>query len=356
MMKKKSADTSASVVNQPLFDNQSKSRGILIANLGSPKSPSIQDIRSYLNEFLMDRHVIDLPWILRRIIVSAFVLPRRPKRSALAYEAIWEDTGSPLISNTKNLAENIQKLTGIPTVVGMRYGSPSLSDALNELKLCDEILLVPLYPQYANSTRKTTIEKVRSLSHDKNLYLLAPYYSHPDYIEAMTTQIKNHITPNTEHLLLSFHGLPERHLTKADPTGHHCLQSNNCCSTHSKAHDTCYRHQCLETARFISEKIQLPTSLSFQSRLGKLPWLKPYTDDEIKRLAKSGIHNIAVACPAFAVDNLETLEEIGIRGRELFIHAGGTELKLIPSLNNEPHWVSFFADWLKQPVENFETL
>lgn len=356
MMKKKSADTSASVVKQPLFDNQSKSRGILITNLGSPKSPTIRDIRTYLNEFLMDRHVIDLPWILRRIIVSAFVLPQRPKQSVLAYEAIWQDTGSPLVSNTRNLAENIQNLTGIPTAVGMRYGSPSLSEALDKLKWCDEIVLVPLYPQHANSTRKTTIEKVRTLTHDKDLYLLGPYYSHPNYIEAMTTQIEKHIGPNTQHLLLSFHGLPERHLTKADPTRHHCLQSANCCSIHSEAHKTCYRHQCLETARLISERIQVSTSVSFQSRLGKLPWLKPYTDHEIERLAKSGIHNIAVACPAFAVDNLETLEEIGIRGRELFINNGGKELKLVPSLNNESHWVSYFADWLKQPVESFETL
>ena len=356
MMKKKSADTSVSLENPPLFDGQSKSRGILVTNLGSPESPTVRGVRNYLNEFLMDRHVIDVPWILRRIIVSAFILPQRPKRSAAAYKSIWRETGSPLVSHMKNVARDIQYLTGFPTVAGMRYGSPSLLEGLDQLKHLDEILLVPMYPQHANSTRTTTIDKVRILSSGKDVYLLPPYYKHPDYIEALITQIENHLPIDTKHLLLSFHGLPERHLTKTDPTQKHCLKSKYCCSTTSEAHATCYRHQCMETARLISESVKIPTSVSFQSRLGKLPWLQPYTEYEIQRLARSGVNNIAVACPAFAVDNLETLEEIDIRGRTLFFDNGGKEFTLIPSLNNESHWIAKLADWLKQPREYFERL
>ncbi|MEM9743626.1 MAG: ferrochelatase [Pseudomonadota bacterium] len=331
-------------------------RGVLLANLGTPDSPDVGDVRRYLGEFLMDRHVLDVPWVLRKLIVNCFILPFRPKNSAEAYASIWRDGGSPLLLESEALQESLmQELGDMPVALGMRYGEPSLARAVEELKAAnvEEILLVPLYPQHAASTRTTCIEAVEALMPaDITLSVVPPFFAHADYISALAATVRPYLEHSYDHLLLSYHGLPERHLTKADPTGNHCLQSGDCCEQASRAHATCYRHQVFETSRGLRQALGLSrdqVTTSFQSRLGRLPWLTPYTDAVLKELPGRGVRKLLVACPAFVADNLETLEEIGIQGEETFIEAGGDSLELVPCLNADPRWVATLARWCRAP-------
>ncbi|MCZ6619676.1 MAG: ferrochelatase [Gammaproteobacteria bacterium] len=330
------------------------SRGILLVNLGTPNSHEVADVRSYLNQFLMDPYVLDVPWVLRRLIVSCFILPFRPPRSAAAYASIWEPEGSPLLLHSRALETSIASHFPIPCAVAMRYGEPSIENTLNQLhdQGVRELLLVPLYPQHAQSTRTTSIEAVqRLLPNDMSVRVFAPFFDRPGYIHSLAASIEEHLTCQWDHLLLSYHGLPERHITRSDPTGNHCLQRDDCCSTPSPAHDGCYRHQSYRTSELLAARLQIPNerySVSFQSRLGRLPWLTPYTDDVLRKLPGQGIKRLVVACPAFVVDNLETLEEIGIRGRETFLAAGGTELTLVPCLNDNGDWVKTLAHWCRE--------
>ena len=327
-------------------------RGVLLANLGTPASPSVKDVRTYLGEFLMDRHVLDVPWLLRKLIVSCFILPFRPKNSAEAYASIWQPKGSPLLLESEALQQGLKNALGtMPVALGMRYGEPSLGSAVQALQDAgvEEILLVPLYPQHAASTRTTCIEAVQEqLPRELKLRVLPPFYDQPDYISVLADSVRPSLSGTWDHLLLSYHGLPERHLTKADPTGQHCLQSGDCCELASAAHATCYRHQVYATSRALRQALGLErtqVTTSFQSRLGRLPWLTPYTDQVLKELPGRGVQHLLVACPAFVADNLETLEEIGIQGEETFIEAGGESLTLVPCLNAEPAWVNTLARW-----------
>lgn len=325
-------------------------RGILLANLGSPDGCDAGAVRRYLDEFLMDPYVMDVAWPLRRLIVSAFILPTRPRRSAAAYREIWrdEEPGSPLVHHTEALADRVRTLTDRPVAVGMRYGSPGLADAVAALGEADEIFLVPLYPQHADSTRTTTINRVREMT-GVPVRVMPPFFREPAFIEGVAARIRNTMEPG-DHVLFSYHGLPERHLAKADPTGAHCLRTEDCCETASAAHDTCYRHQCRETTRALAARLGLERySVGFQSRLGRLPWLRPYTDEVLAELPGQDIRHLTVACPAFTADNLETLEEIGIRGRETFLGAGGTSFRLAPCLNDDPDWARAIAGWCEDP-------
>ena len=325
-------------------------RGVLLANLGSPAGCDTRSVRRYLNEFLMDPHVLDVPWPLRRLIVSAFILPTRPRRSAAAYRSIWRDEapGSPLVHHTEALAARLRALTPHMVTAGMRYGRPSLADAVHALRSVDEIFLVPLYPQHADSTRTTTITRVRSLA-DMPVRVMPPFFRDAAFIDGMAARIRAAREPD-DHVLFSYHGLPERHLTKADPTGSHCLRADDCCEVASSAHDTCYRHQCQETTSALVAKLGLEHhSMSFQSRLGRLPWLRPYTDEVLAALPGRGVRRVTVACPSFTADNLETLEEIGMRGRETFLTAGGTAFRLVPCLNDDPDWARAIAQWCDAP-------
>ena len=229
-------------------------RGVLIANLGSPAGCDTASVRRYLNEFLMDPHVMDVPWPIRRMIVSAFILPRRPRRSAAAYQAIWRDDepGSPLVHHTLALADRIRSLTGLRVAVGMRYGTPSLVDGIAALGQVDEVLLIPMYPQHAASTRTTTIERVKALT-PVRLRVMPPFYARAAFLDGVARLVRSTMDPE-DHLVFSYHGLPE-HLTKADPTGSHCLVGADCCETPSPAHATCYRHQCLETTRALAQRL-----------------------------------------------------------------------------------------------------
>ncbi len=331
-------------------------RAVLLANLGSPDAPEEQPVREYLNQFLMDPYVIQLPWILRRLIVSLFVLPKRPKDSAEAYASIWGKDGSPLITLSKELQKLLQQRVDMPVSLAMRYGNPSIESQLIELAQqpeIDEVLFIPLYPHYADSTVTTSVEEAKRVvaKHKLNIRLnvLPPFYQQPDYIKALVDSTDNRLQADDyDHIVFSYHGLPELHLKKADPTGSHCMQSGDCCDKPSEAHTTCYRHQVLESTKLFVERAQIPQdkyTIAFQSRLGRAKWLEPSTSGTLESLAIKGVKRVLVLCPAFVTDCLETLEEIEIQGKEEFIAAGGESLELIPCLNSHPAWVETLANW-----------
>ena len=335
-------------------------RGVLLVNLGSPDSPSVTDVRNYLNEFLMDKNVIDLPWLIRRLILNLFILPTRPAKSAEAYQSIWTEQGSPLLVNSNQCTAQLKKQTNVTVELAMRYGKPEIATALKRLAQqpgIEEILLFPLYPHYAMSSVKTVIERTRTLM--KELRINLPLQVHPvfydndSYIDALVQSAKPWLTKTYDHLVFSYHGVPERHIRKDDPTGNHCLKKRNCCQKTSLAHKTCYRHQVYQTTEAFVQKAEIPVdkySVGFQSRLGRDKWLEPNTLDVIKQLAAQGAKKILVICPSFVSDCLETLEEIGIGAREEFIEAGGESLEMIPCLNDHPVWINVLQQWVEQPL------
>jgi ferrochelatase len=324
------------------------SKGVLLVNLGSPDSPSVPDVRRYLNEFLMDGRVIDVAWPLRRFIVG-MILINRPKESAHAYQSIWTPAGSPLIVISRNAQKKLQERLSIPVALAMRYQNPSIESAVKNLAAhgVDQVLVIPLFPHYAMSSYETAVVRVqevaKKLAPQMKITVQPPYGDAPDFIAAMVANTEEFLRPDYDHLLFSFHGLPERHLKKSDPTHAHCLTAKDCCNVASEAHRFCYRHQCFRTAEEFAKAAKLPAgkwSVSFQSRLGKDPWLKPYTDFELERFARTGVKKIVVMSPAFVSDCLETIEELGIRGKETFRSAGGESFRLVPCLNEHPLWIA----------------
>lgn len=330
---------------------------ILAVNLGSPEAPRETEVRTYLREFLMDRNVIDVPRPIRDLIVKGFILPKRPKESAKAYASIWTEEGSPLIANTYKLVAKLQKIVPIPIHIAMRYGQPAITNTLAELVSqypgLKKIILLPLYPHYAMSTTGTVQDLVRQILRKKyprlKLAVHKPFYNNPDYIKSLTHSIAKEL-PNDYHLLFSYHGLPVRHLKKSDITRSHCYQTANCCEVSSPAHDFCYKHQVLETTRLAAKQLGLAEevySVAFQSRLGRDEWISPSTSDTILVLAAKGVKKLAVVCPAFVSDCLETLEEIGIRAKESFLKNGGESFILIPCLNESTIFVESLGKTLK---------
>ncbi|HEY4417108.1 MAG TPA: ferrochelatase [Verrucomicrobiae bacterium] len=327
------------------------SKGILLVNLGSPDSTSVADVRRYLNEFLMDGRVIDTPWLLRRLIVG-LILVNRPQESAHAYEKIWLPAGSPLVVTSRNVQKKLAARVNVPVELAMRYQNPSIASALDQLRQAgvDELLVIPLFPHYAMSSYESAVEQVRIVAKrrapEMKLTVQPPFFDAPDYISALVASAKDQLAGDYDHLLFSFHGIPERHLRKSDPTGCHCLAKENCCNVPSPAQATCYRAQCFKTVAAFVKLAGIPAgkfSVSFQSRLGKDPWLKPYTDLELVEFPKRGFHKLLVICPAFVSDCLETIEEINLRGRETFLAAGGEEFTQIPCLNEHPLWIDALA-------------
>jgi protoporphyrin/coproporphyrin ferrochelatase len=328
------------------------SKGVLLVNLGSPASPSVADVRHYLREFLMDGRVLDVSWLLRFCIVHFAILPSRPKLSAHAYQSIWTPEGSPLVVTSKRVRALLQEHLSVPVELAMRYQNPSIRGALQNLSRrgVSEVLLIPLFPHYAMSSYETAVVRVQEvaaqLAPAMRIQTQPPYFDQPDYIAALVGSARMFLVKGYDHLLFSFHGVPERHIRKSDPTNCHCLQSENCCAVSSSAHATCYRAQCFKTVAAFVKAAGVPQekySVAFQSRLGRTPWLKPYTDLELPALPSRGIKNLLVICPAFVSDCLETLEEIGIRGRKSFLQAGGSEFALIPCLNEHPLWIEALA-------------
>jgi protoporphyrin/coproporphyrin ferrochelatase len=323
-------------------------RAVLLVNLGSPDSASVRDVRRYLREFLMDGRVLDAPWPVRFCIVHFGILPKRPVESAHAYSAIWTAEGSPLIVTSRRVRAALQERLSVPVELAMRYQNPSIDHAVRSLARqgIEEMLLIPLFPHYAMSSYESAVvrvrEVVRHVAPAMNVEVMPPYVDHPDYIRALVASARDALGAPHDHVLFSFHGIPERHLRKSDPTGAHCLASPQCCEVPSPAHATCYRAQCFATVRrFVDEARLSPGtySVAFQSRLGKDPWLRPYTDEQLTRFPSAGVRRLVVLCPAFVSDCLETLEEIGLRGRDSFLRAGGTSLTLVPCLNEHPRWL-----------------
>lgn len=335
---------------------QPAKRAILLMNLGSPDSTEVKDVRRYLNQFLMDSRVIDIPLVPRALLVRGIIVPFRAPKSAEAYRTIWTKEGSPLVVLTKQLQQALQRQLEEPVAIAMRYGNPSPKKAYDELLQqnpgLDEVVLVPLYPHYAMSSYETAVEYAR-LQHEGKGYpfkltVIKPFYNETQYINALSENIASHLTDDYDHLLFSYHGIPERHVRKTDPTGCHCLKAGNCCDTASVAHATCYRHQVFATTKLVAEKLNIPKekySISFQSRLGK-GWLQPFTDVRLEEMPKEGIKKLLVVCPAFVSDCLETLEEIEERGKESFMNAGGASYHMIPCLNTHPLWVAALAGWI----------
>ena len=321
-------------------------RGVLLVNLGSPNSPTAREVRRYLREFLMDGRVLDIPYLVRWFVVHCCILPARPRQSAEAYHAIWRPEGSPLIVSGLKTREELERRLGCPVELAMRYQNPSIPAAFEKLRGrgVEDLLVIPLFPHFAMSSYETAVERVKEvaarLAPRMVLRFQPPFYTEPDYIGALAASAAPYLERGYDHLLFSFHGLPERHLRKADPTGSHCLRVEGCCEIDSEAHRTCYRAQCFKTVQALVRAAGVTRySVSFQSRLGKAPWLRPYTDLELQRLAREGVKRLLVICPAFIADCLETLEEIGIRGRAAFLAAGGREFSLIPCLNEHPRWI-----------------
>jgi ferrochelatase len=335
------------------------SKGVLLINLGSPDSPSPKDVKRYLGEFLMDKFVIDMPYIPRALLVKGIILNTRPKKSAANYQKIWWEEGSPLIVLSKRLHQKIAAKTSIPVALAMRYGNPSILHGLQQLhdQGVNEVMLLPLYPQHAMATTVTILEKAKELrkAHFPNMNITSvpAFYNRPEYIKALANSIQKSLAgKEVDHLLFSYHGIPERHIHKTDITKSHCKIDGSCCSTPSPAHEFCYRHQCYETTRLTLEAMGLEKSAassSFQSRLGRAAWLQPYTSDTIVKLAQAGIRSLAVVTPAFVSDCLETLEEIGLEAKHAFIEHGGINFNAIPCLNDNDEWSRVIIDW----VNNF---
>lgn len=322
----------------------------MLVNLGTPDAPTTEAVRRYLAEFFSDARVIDIaPW-MRAALRELFILPFRSPRSAEAYHKIWTKRGSPLMYHGLDLAAKLRELLGdgVQVELAMRYGNPSIAASLEAFRRAgtDRIVVFPLFPQYSSAASGSGIEEIFALAgkywNIPALQFVPPYYDHPAFIDAfahVARPVLDDMQP--EVVVMSFHGLPERHIRKGDDSGRHCLQSAGCCNAIEQVNRNCYRAQCFATARALAERLALTPEdyrVTFQSRLGRTPWIKPYTDIELNEMAERGVKRVAVLSPAFVADCLETIEELGMRAREDFLARGGEEFRLIPSLNSEDVW------------------
>lgn len=326
-------------------------KGLLLVNLGTPDAPQTGPVRRYLREFLNDTRVVDINPVGRWLLLNLIILPFRPARSAEAYRKVWTERGSPLLVYSQDLAAAVtQRLAGEYEVeLGMRYGNPSIPSAIAKLKArgVDEYVVLPLYPQEAPSSSGSSLARTYEVLGEEwdvpPVRAVPAFHDHPSFLDAFA-EVGRPVIENAraDHVLFSFHGVPERHIRKTDPTGQHCLSSATCCDKLTEVNRHCYRAQCFATARGLAERLGLKRegwSVSFQSRLGRTPWVEPYTDFVLPELAQNGVKRLAVMCPSFVADCLETLEEVGMRAQEQFRECGGESLTLVPSLNVHPSWV-----------------
>jgi len=332
--------------------------GVLLAQLGTPASPNTRDVRRYLREFLSDPLVIDLPGPARWLLVNGVIAPFRAPRTARAYRAIWLSSGSPLRVHTEALAAELAKALGPAFAVeaAMRYGAPQLADALDRLTAAGarRIVVAALYPQHAESSRGTALLAVKSWAASgpaaPDLAILPPFFAEPGFVAAVAAAARPALAElRPEHVLMSYHSLPERHVLRADPTQERCLARPDCCAQPG-ASDFCYRAQCLATSRAVAAALGLAperVSTSFQSRLGRARWIGPSTDDALVSLAGRGVRRLLVLCPSFVADCLETVEEIGIRGRARWEELRGEAFALAPCVNASPPFVDFLTAQVK---------
>jgi ferrochelatase len=327
--------------------------GLLLVNLGTPDAPRPAEVRRYLREFLSDPRVLDLPALRRFLLLELVILPRRPAVSAAAYSKIWTEEGSPLLVHSRALADKLQERLGsdVQVELAMRYGQPSIAGALDRLERSgvSRIALLPLYPQYSAAATGSSIARVLELAaarwNTPFVQVIPPFYDHPAYLDARADSIRPFLaSPEPELILFSFHGLPERHLRRSDSSpapGGHCLSRADCCDRIDSSNRFCYRAQCHATARSLAARLGLPSEkmvVCFQSRLGRTPWLRPYTDEVLAEHARRGVRH-AVLVPSFVADCLETLEELGLRGSEIWRDHGGETLRLVPALNASDRFV-----------------
>lgn len=333
--------------------------GVLLINLGSPAAPTARAVRRYLREFLSDPRVVDLPTWQRWPLANLVIAPWRARWSAAAYRKIWTSAGSPLLVHGRALAAAVAHQLGDDYAVelAMRYGEPSIPEALRILrrKKIGELRVVPLYPQYAAASTGSSLAKLyQELSQANDplpVTVIPPFFRHPGFLECLRERGRPYLEEvKPDHVLFSFHGLPERQILKSDPTGRHCLQTSDCCQLYTTEQPNCYRAHCLATAQALARGLGLKPeaySLSFQSRLGRTPWLKPSTQEVVVELACQGKKRLLVFCPSFVADCLETLEEIGLRARDSFLRAGGELFCRVPAPNTHPLWVSTICEMVQ---------
>lgn len=328
---------------------------VVLVNLGTPDAPTPKAVGKYLRQFLMDKYVIDILLPARFFLVNGIIVPFRAAKSAEAYKAIWTQKGSPLKIYSEGLQSAVQMQVGegTPVHLAMRYGSPSIASVMEKLRAegTEQVFVMPLYPQYALSSTETCQQEFLRHAGGMTVSFLPDFYQDSDFIDSWAAVYEEAKKEKVfDHFLFSFHGIPEHHLTKIPSLKNQCLKPG-CCESVSKKNAKCYRAQCYVTARLIADKLGLSYNhftVSFQSRLGNKPWIKPYTDHVLDELADKGIKRLAVFCPAFVADCLETLEEIGMRAREQFIQRGGEDLVLIPSLNVHQRWVQAVAGYVEK--------
>lgn len=328
-------------------------------NLGSPDSTAHKDVRKYLMEFLMDGRVIDKPYLSRLLLVGGIIVPFRTAKSAHAYNTIWTKEGSPLIVLTKQLQAAVQAKVNEPVEIAMRYGNPSVAEAYDNLikKVpgIEEVIAVPLYPHYAMSSYETAVQHAQTV-YDKGSYpfelkFVQPFFNNPLYINALSESIRPYLEQDYDHILFSYHGIPARHIHRDNkPYLSQCLAKPECFGGPNHEHKNCYRFECFQTTRLVTQQLQIPKnkySISFQSRLGK-GWLEPFTDFRLADLPKEGVKKLLILCPAFVSDCLETLEEIAIAGKQTFMQAGGESYTFIPCMNTQPLWVNAITSWITE--------
>lgn len=347
------------------MQNQEAKIGVLLVNLGTPDSTKVKDVRKYLREFLMDGRVIDIPAFPRFLLVNGIIAPFRSPKSAKEYRKVWEDRGSPLKFYGEDVRDALQDKLGknYKVVLGMRYQNPSLESALEEFKgkEFDKIIVVPLFPQYASATTGSVKEKVMKILSKwqiiPSVSFVHSFFDNPKFVEAFAKNGRDYLEKESfDHVIFSYHGLPERQIRKGDSTGT-CLVAAkkdkslagqaNCCSTLHRLNQSCYRAQCFETSRLLAKALNLSEdryTVCFQSRLGKDPWIQPYTEDIIKQLAKEGKSKVLAYSPAFIADCLETTVEIGQEYAEVFEEEGGKYLQMVESLNNSSLWIEALED------------
>lgn len=333
--------------------------GIILINTGTTDAPKEAETREYLREFLSDPRVIDKPAWIRWLVLNLFILPSRPKESAEAYASVWTDEGSPLLALTEKQAAGLrERFDNAEIVIGMRYGSPSIPDAVEKLYNSDveRIIAVPLFPQYSSAANGSALELVYRLACEKwNVPAISStpeFFDDDGFLNSWVHVARPKLDEfKPDHILFSYHGLPERHVEKSDDTGQHCLKKEGCCDTLVHANRHCYRAQCYATTRELVARLGLEEgsyTSTFQSRLGRDPWIKPATDEYLPVIAKKGVRRLAVLCPAFVTDCLETLEEIAIRAKEDFVEAGGEDLLHVPCLNDDPVWLDALANIIRR--------
>lgn len=337
--------------------------GLLLLNLGTPDKPETPEVRKYLRQFLSDPRVIDINAVGRWLLLNLLILPFRPAKSAEAYREIWTDEGSPLLLFTKALSDAVQQKLGdrLKVCYAMRYQNPSIGKAMRAFRDegMERIIVFPLYPQYASSSTGSCLEEVYreagSFWNVPNISVIPPYYDHAEFLKCLAQVTRETLgdVDRYDRFMFSFHGLPERQILKSEiAPGNHCLKDKTCCDRMVQANTYCYRAQSFATARGLAKELGLSDDryeVGFQSRLGRTPWIQPYTDLRFSAMPGEGVKKLAVVVPSFSADCLETIEEIGIRGQELFQEAGGDQLDLVPCLNAHPAWV----DCVTRMVENY---